>query len=431
MIHFKKNTIPGLILPLILITCGIPFDQTPLFGYPVDGYEASGIRRLERLRLILEGRIKGPVPVPGARKSINDIKLNLADSPVRTAAELMKPDPSLQKEIEGLFPDRHESYSLALLDISPGRPARYAVWQGDRSLSPGSVGKLAIAAGLFRELQRLYPENLEKRQELLRKRMITAGKWIHIDDHDVPIFTPADGSFVSRPIAEGDVFSLYEWADHMLSASANAAGSTVWKEVILMRGFGDKYPPAEQEEKAFFEKTPKTVLRDMAMSVVNDPLRAMGIEQQEWQLGSLFTSNGKKIVPSGGSSYATPVALLNFLLAVEQGRAVDQWSSLEIKRLMYMTAKRIRYASSPALNSAAVYYKSGSLYRCQPEPNFRCGKYMGNAENVMNSVAIIEHPEGRVYLVALMSNVLRKNSAVEHQTLGTYIDRILRKEITK
>ena len=49
----------------------------------------------------------------------------------------------------------------------------------------------------------------------------------------------------------------------------------------------------------------------------------------------------------------------------------------------------------------------------------------GNVFNYMNSVAIVEKPEGEVYLVALMSNVLRVNSAVEHQTLATYLDRIL------
>ena len=428
MIDTSKKVLKLNIIVLVILSVSWPiFLPAPLWCYPVDGYEYCGIRRLERLKMILEGRFKGTAPVAGARKSINEIKLNLVDPPAQAAAELMKPDLSLQKGIEALFPDRHESYSLALLDITSGRPTRFASWQGERRFSPGSVGKLAIAAGLFRELQRLYPDHPEKRRELLRKRMIAAGKWIHTDHHDVPIFNPDDGSFVSRPIVEGDVFSLFEWADHMLSASANSAGSTVWKELILMRAFGDRYPPSEQEEKSFFEKTPKTELRDMAMSVVNDPLRDMGIVQQEWQLGSFFTSTGKKIVPSGGSSYGNPIALLKFLVVLEQGRVVDNWSSLEIKRLMYMTAKRIRYASSPALNNAAVYYKSGSLYRCKPEPDFKCGKYKGNVENVMNSVAVVEHPDGRVYLVALMSDVLRKNSAVEHQTLGTFIDRVLRK----
>jgi hypothetical protein len=92
-----------------------------------------------------------------------------------------------------------------------------------------------------------------------------------------------------------------------------------------------------------------------------------------------------------------------------------------------MTEKRIRYASSPALTKAAVYFKSGSLYRCKKEEGFECGKYMGNVDNYMNSVATVETSDGRVYLVALMSNVLRINSAVEHQTLATYIERILAK----
>lgn len=96
-----------------------------------------------------------------------------------------------------------------------------------------------------------------------------------------------------------------------------------------------------------------------------------------------------------------------------------------------MTARRIRYASSPRLADAAVYYKSGSLYRCKEEPGFKCGKYMGNVENVLNSVAIVEHPSGAIYLAALMSNVLKKNSAVEHQTIATYVDRIIRKEEQK
>ena len=50
-----------------------------------------------------------------------------------------------------------------------------------------------------------------------------------------------------------------------------------------------------------------------------------------------------------------------------------------------------------------------------------------NVENIMNSVIIVEQPDGRIYLVGLMSNILKKNSAVEHQSLATFIDRILKK----
>ena len=113
---------------------------------------------------------------------------------------------------------------------------------------------------------------------------------------------------------------------------------------------------------------------------------------------------------------------------MEEGRLVDLWSSREIKRLMYVTERRIRYASAPALADAAVYFKSGSLYQCAPEPGFRCGQYMGNVKNYMNSIAIVEWPAGPrklYYMVALISNVLRKNSAADHQALAARIHRLI------
>jgi hypothetical protein len=449
-------------LTLILILADISYE------YPVDGYDETGIRRLERLRIRLEGNLKGPVPVMGGRKSISVIKLNFVDtlqsarkyfndqmaflkaplktslpsredflSPqpgLKTALDTLQsslglfpsPDPELQQEIERLFSNRDKNYSLAILDITPGGPVRYAALRSKNRYAPGSVGKLAIGAGLFAELKRLYPNSIEERRKLLRTRMIKAGEWIRVDEHKVPLFNVEDSSVGFRPIREGDIFSLYEWADHTLSASSNAAASTLWKEVILMRAYGDRYPPTPEEEELFFDRTPKEKLREIALSVVNDPLRRAGIAEDQWQLGTFFTSAGKRIVPRGGN-HGTPNGLLLFLVRLEQGRVVDEWSSLELKRLMYMTEKRIRYASSPRLNNCAVYFKSGSLYRCQPEAGFKCGKYMGNLDNYMNSVAIVERPDGRIYMAVIMSNVLRKNSAVEHQTLATFIDRIIEK----
>ena len=98
--------------------------------------------------------------------------------------------------------------------------------------------------------------------------------------------------------------------------------------------------------------------------------------------------------------------------------------------MLYMTERRIRYASAPALRDSAVYFKSGSLYACEPEPDFKCGKYRGNKRNLMNSIAIVESPAKErklYYLVSLTSNVLRKNSAVDHQTLATRIHRLIEK----
>jgi hypothetical protein len=153
-----------------------------------------------------------------------------------------------------------------------------------------------------------------------------------------------------------------------------------------------------------------------------------GLDLASLRQGSFFTREGKRLVP-GTSSHATPRELLRFLLRMEQGRLVDAWSSREIKRLLYQTERRIRYASAPALADAAVYFKSGSLYSCAPEPGFVCRKYHGNVRNYMNSTAVIESPakERRLfYLVALLSNVLRRNSAADHAELARAIHARLR-----
>ena len=92
---------------------------------------------------------------------------------------------------------------------------------------------------------------------------------------------------------------------------------------------------------------------------------------------------------------------------MEQGKLVDAFSSLEIKRLLYITERRIRYGSSGVLRSSAVYFKSGSLYSCEPEEGFTCKKYHGNKRNFMNSLAIIETPAGQNrlhYMVTVLSN---------------------------
>ena len=92
---------------------------------------------------------------------------------------------------------------------------------------------------------------------------------------------------------------------------------------------------------------------------------------------------------------------------------------------MYITERRIRYGSSGALRPSAVYFKSGSLYSCQPEPGFTCKKYHGNKRNYMNSDR--DHRDaGRrrtasTTSVAVLSNVLRKNSAQDHRDLARAI----------
>ncbi len=397
-------------------------------AYPIDGYVLTGIRRLVRLQLILNGEIKDTKPVPGARKNLADIRLNLANQRGDSLAVLPTPDPILQKKLTAMFPNLDESYSVTVLEITPGKKIRYACRQEKRGFQPGSVGKLAVVAGLFAELQRIYPDSFEKRQQLLKNKSVRAGKWAIADSHTVPFFDPETKILIKRTVREDDVFSLYEWADHMLSVSNNGAASVLWREVILMRHFGKTYPEINEDQaNDFFRTFPKDSMRKLSNLVVNEPLQAIGITKDEWRLGSMFTRGAKSYIAGEGGSIGSPVGLMKFLVAMERGKIVDNKSSLEIKRLMYMTDRRIRYGTSPRLVDAALYFKSGSLYKCKPEEGFECKKYSGNVENYMNSVAIVEHNDGTTYLVALMSNVLRKNSNNDHQALATKIDDIIRK----
>ena len=424
-IMMKKNYTIGLAFFL-----GYLFYVVPAFAYPLDGYETTGIRRLKRLELIRDKKMAGPVLSSGSGHPLDAILLNADTATLDLSQKEVLVDADLTRKIKTLFDIKDPSYSVALLDMTPGRAPRLALHQADRRFQVGSVGKLAIVVGLFSELHRLFPDDIDKRRDLLRNRMVTAGPWIESDHHDVPIFNPDSGAFFSRPVKQGDEFSLYEWADHMISASANSAASTLWKELILMRHFGTAYPPQAEEEELFFKTTPKKNIAELAAAVVNEPLYIIGISREEFHLGSFFTAYGKKMIPGEGDSSASPWGLLKYLVAMEQGKIVDEWSSLEIKRLMYTTTKRIRYIYSPALAKAAVYFKSGSLYQCVPEPEFTCRKYMGNKTNIMNSVVIVEQPDHRVYMVALMTNVLKKNSADDHQALAAEIDRLILPAVT-
>lgn len=411
------------ILCLVVLLFVLAFRST----YPVDGYERTGIKRLKYLELVQSGEVKASTKLPpGATKPLDQIRLHLIEVETLEARALFEVDPVLQKRLDKLFPNLDESYSISLMDITPGRPARYAKRQENRQFQPGSVGKLAIAVGFFHELSKLYPGSFTKRLALMRNKQVRAGQWGVYDEHTVPFFNLETRQLVKRQVTPNDVFTLYEWIDHMLSVSNNGAASIVWREAILMNVFGEKYPElTEEEANAYFKETAKSFLMDKQLEVVNEPLRSLGIGPDEWRLGTLFTRGATGIIPGKGGSTGTPLGLMKFLVALERGIVIDYQSSLEIKRLMYMTDRRIRYAGNTALADAAVYFKSGSLFSCDRTTMPNCGKYMGNVKNFMNSIAIIEQPDSTTYLVALMTNVLRKNSNMDHNRLAGQIDAII------
>ncbi|MDC6405260.1 MULTISPECIES: serine hydrolase [Maribacter] len=414
---------------LVLISISFLVMAFAITPYPIDGYERTGIKRLKRLELIQSGELKDATALPlGALKSWEAISLNLASRKDDSLETFFHVDHGLQREIGGMFRGLDRSYSIAVLDISNPDSTRYAQRNETLGYQPGSVGKLAVLNALFHQLSKIYPDSFEQRIELLKNKSVKAGVWGLTDEHTVPIFNIEKNTLVKRQVIASDVFSLFEWADHMLSVSNNGAASIVWREALLMSVFCEKYPELTKEEAdAYFKETPKKLLTDMANDIVNLPLRQLGITHEEWRLGSFFTGGANTYVGDKGGSIGTPLGLMKFLVQLEQGKVIDEASSLEMKRLMYMTDRRIRYAQSPSLKEAAVYFKSGSLYKCDRSKGEECGKYMGNVMNYMNSIIIVEHPDNCKYIVALMSNVLRKNSASDHMYLANLIDRAIRK----
>jgi hypothetical protein len=396
--------------------------------YPLDGYAESGIRRVEGARLAVEGVITGTKQPPGALKPLADVDLRLLE---HRDLDLPAPDPAFTAQVVRLLGDEANRYGVAVLDLSDPAQPRYAEHRGEVRQNVGSVGKLVVALAIFQGLADLWPDDTGKRTQVLRSTVVTADSFIHTDHHKVRLFDVADRKLDKRPLREGDQGTLWEYLDWMLSASSNAAAAMCMREAMLLHHYGKDYPPPQAEIERFFNETPKQELTGLFVSTFFEPVTRNGLDLELLRQGSFFTNTGKRRVPGGGSSYGTARELMKYLLRMEQGRLVDVYSSREIKRLLYMTEWRIRYASSPALRNSAVYFKSGSLYQCKQEPDFKCGKYKGNVRNYMNSVAIVETDSGGWqldYMVTLISNVLRKNSAVEHQTLATRIHRLIEKE---
>jgi len=411
-------------LPLAMALCCWP---AGLPAYPLDGNDA-GISRLAGHRLA-QARAAGSKLSPGALLGIADIRLHLLQR-AQWELDTAPQDAGMKAALEKMFADRDSSYGIALVDFTDEENIRWAGLNEDRAQAPGSVGKILCMLALFDGLRRAFPE-VGARARILRERVVQAGDWVIKDAHKVPRIDTETGELRFAAIQPGESFTLAEWLDHMVSASANSAGSTIWKEAMLLREFGNRYPPSPEQEADYFRETPRQSLGSLAQSIINDALQAAALNPAALRVGSFWTRTGKQKVPGPGGSTATPRELARFMLRLEQGRLVDAWSSLEMKRYLYLTKRRYRYVFPPELAQAAVYFKSGSLYRCRKEEGFSCGKYMGNVENAMNSVVIVESPaqpggQQRRYLVALTSNVLRKNSAWDHSRIGAAVEELVR-----
>jgi len=396
-------------------------------GYPLDAYEQTGILRLEAYRLAQTGKVRGRLLPPGAQLKIEDIQLKLLDRP---DFEIPPPDPALTASIEGMLGEDADGYAIAVLDLTDPAKPRYAAHNPERDQNPGSVGKLMVGLAWFQALADAYPDDLQARDALLYDTHHVADTFIRWDTHSVPFWKPGDPEVVYRPIQEGDDGNLWTWLDWMLSSSSNAAASTMMSQLVLLAHFGAKYPVSAEEAAKFFAKAPTEELSRIYTRAIQTPITRNGLDVRKLRQGSFFTKEGKARIP-GTTSAATPLELLRYVVAMEKGQLVDPYSSLALKRLIYLSEGRIRYAASPALRRAALYFKSGSLYNCKEEKGFVCGKYKGNVRNYLNSVTMVETDEpGRKlqYIVVLLSNVLRKDSAEIHKQLATQIHEMMERD---
>jgi hypothetical protein len=392
-------------------------------SYPLDGWEHTDMSRLEAFDLAHTVLLERGTIREGALKRMDEVRLGLVDHP---EFRIPAPDAGFSAEIRGLLGGDAPAYGIAVLDITdPTRPF-YAEVNGTAAQNPGSVGKIVVALALFQALADVHPVDVAARNHALKDSVIEASSLIETDDHVVPFWKRGDRTIRRREIVRGDRGNLWTWLDWMLSASSNAGGSTVMAQIAAIRHFGAAYPPSSGQLDGYIFGAAPSSLAASVHDAILDGLRRNGIDPGLLRQGSPFTKGGRARMPGTIGSTSTARELVKFLATMEQGKLVDPWTSLELKRLLYLTDIRIRYAAEPALDTSAVYFKSGSLYACGGRGP--CGKYYGNSKNYMNSIAIVEYDGADKqlrYIVALLSNVLGKNSIETHQALARRIHHVI------
>jgi len=391
-------------------------------AYPLGDFKRTGITRLEGYFHSLKTPSGQRIIVPGARLEPEEIKLNLKGQ----TFELPPPDAEFSSQLREIL--GRGNFGVAVLDITdPMRPI-YAAYDDRRTFIPASTGKVLVAFTLLQTLAQVFPRDIAARERLLRESIITADDFILTDDsHEVPFWDRDQGTISFRPVQIGDRANLWTYLDWMISASSNAAASTVMKQVLLLNHFRAAYPPSPASEEVFFTYNSPERLASQYQSITRRAFELNGFAPEGLMQASFFTKQGKKRVPSKGSS-ASPREMVRFLMLMEQGRLIDEFSSLELKRLLYMTQARTRYAASPSLVGAAVYYKAGSLYRCTPEAGYICEKARGNRLNLMNVLAEVEYPARQPrlkYLVSVSSNVLRYDAGELHAQMAGQIQALM------
>src|SRR5262245_18632932 len=167
------------------VACVLALISSSLSAYPLDGYADTGIRRVEGSRRANDGLVRDNKQPPGALLPTSAVNLWLTGQP-----DLVLPpvDPALTARVVALLGDKADRYGIALLDLTDSAHPVYAEHRGDFGQNVGSVGKLVVALALFQALADTYPDDIQKRTEVLRTARITADSFAHSDHHTVRLF---------------------------------------------------------------------------------------------------------------------------------------------------------------------------------------------------------------------------------------------------
>ena len=254
----KNRPIPLTLACAILAALSVVVFIGSAQGYPLDGSAYTGIRRLDGYLFSLQ--------TPSGRKNLpSGAELALDQVyPQLTGVSVPIPpiDPKLTRNIRALLDQYSSAYSIAVLDYSDASSLRYAELNSSRRFVPGSVGKVLVAVAIFQTLAELFPNDIEKREKLLRQSMITANQLVETDSHEVPFWHAEQGRIELRPLRVGDRANLWSYLDWMLSASSNAAASIVMEQLLLLNRYGRYYQPDSPEQAQYLSRSSKAELAD-------------------------------------------------------------------------------------------------------------------------------------------------------------------------
>ncbi len=133
-------------------------------------------------------------------------------------------------------------------------------------------------------------------------------------------------------------------------------------------------------------------------------------------------------MPGAGDSYGTARELMRYLLRLEQGRLVDVFSSREIKRLIYLTEVASATPSSPALAAVGRVLQVRLAVPVRERSRLQLQAVRGQRQELHEFDGDRRVTGRRTQAVlhrTLVTNILRKNSAGEHQALAIRLQQLI------